>query len=66
MVWFKRRGKKFHPKFGFVLMDGQTLVKLLRQAGYIARNPVPLGGCVNCGNDDASQGVCEDCLELIP
>lgn len=34
VVWFKRRGKT-SPGAGFVLMDGSTLVKLLRAAGYI-------------------------------
>lgn len=33
-VWFKRRGKS-SPGAGFVLMDGNTFVWLLRAAGYI-------------------------------
>lgn len=35
VVWFKRRGKA-SAGAGFVLMDGATLVQLLRAAGYIA------------------------------
>lgn len=34
IVWFKRRGR-LDPASGYVLMDGETLVKLLRSAGYI-------------------------------
>lgn len=34
VVWFKRRGKT-SPGAGFVLMDGSTLVRLLKAAGYI-------------------------------
>ena len=33
VVWFKRRGHT-SPGSGFVLMDGQTLVNLLTEAGY--------------------------------
>jgi hypothetical protein len=33
VVWFKRRGHA-SPGAGFVLMDGQTLVNLLVEAGY--------------------------------
>lgn len=33
VVWFKRRGKS-SPRDGFVLMDGETFVELLREAGY--------------------------------
>lgn len=32
-VWFKRRGKT-SPGDGYVLMDGQTFVRLLTEAGY--------------------------------
>ena len=35
VVWFKRRGKG-SPGDGYVLMDGATLVDLLKAAGYIA------------------------------
>lgn len=35
LVWFKRRGKT-SPGAGFVLMDGDTLLTLLRAAGYLA------------------------------
>lgn len=34
-VWFKRRGKASAAD-GYVLMDGATVVQLLRDAGYIA------------------------------
>ena len=33
VVWFKRRGK-IDPKDAFVLMDGDTFMRLLRGAGY--------------------------------
>jgi hypothetical protein len=35
VVWFKRRGKT-DPGAGYVLMTGDTLVRLLAEAGYIA------------------------------
>lgn len=35
VVWFKRRGKG-SPADGYVLMDGATLVDLLKAAGYIS------------------------------
>jgi len=35
-VWFKRRGKG-SPRDWFVLMDGDTVTKLLAQAGYVQR-----------------------------
>ena len=38
VVWFKRRGKT-SAAHGYVLMDGQTLVQLLREAGYISPSP---------------------------
>jgi hypothetical protein len=41
-VWFKRRGKT-SPGQGYVLMDGETLVRLLTEAGYIASSP-PFSG----------------------
>lgn len=34
VVWFKRRGRASAGQ-GYVLMDGATLVQLLREAGYI-------------------------------
>ena len=33
VVWFKRRGF-IDPKDAYVLMDGDTFMRLLRQAGY--------------------------------
>ena len=33
VVWFKRRGKT-SPGDGFVLLDGETFVRLLQEAGY--------------------------------
>lgn len=38
VVWAKRR-LKAQPADGYVVMDGQTFVQLLRAAGYIAENP---------------------------
>ena len=35
VVWFKRRGRAC-PGAGFVLMSGDTLVRLLAAAGYVA------------------------------
>lgn len=42
VVWFKRRGHT-SPGAGFVLLDGDTFVGLLRAAGYIASES-PGGG----------------------
>lgn len=39
LVWFKRRGKG-SPGAAYVLMSGDTLIRLLSAAGYIA--PAPL------------------------
>lgn len=38
VVWFKRRGKP-GPLDGYVLMDGATLLWLLRSAGYGGQPP---------------------------
>ena len=38
VVWHKRRGKA-SPADGYVSMDGATLVRLLRAAGYLTQPP---------------------------
>ncbi len=39
VVWAKRRGKASAAD-GYVLMDGRTLVGLLRAAGYLPEKPI--------------------------
>jgi ATP:corrinoid adenosyltransferase len=36
LAWIKRRGKA-SPASGYVLLDGNTLIRLLADAGYIAK-----------------------------
>lgn len=43
VVWFKRRGKS-SPGQGYVLMDGDTLIRLLTDAGYIRPATAAPGG----------------------
>jgi hypothetical protein len=38
VAWIKRRGKA-SPGAGYVLLDGDTLIRLLSDAGYIPKGP---------------------------
>jgi hypothetical protein len=46
LVWFKRRGCT-SPGAGFVLMDGDTLLRLLADAGYLPATSTPAGAAAS-------------------